>query len=72
MSMTIAPVTTDLAYIKERLLSIGSSQWGPIHKATRINLRTIRRIASGETPAPRSDTVGKIAIYFRTKEKRGR
>lgn len=72
MSLTSRFVTTDLAYIKEQLKRVGSSGWGPIAKAARINVKTIRRIVSDETRGPRSDTVGKIAIYFRTKEKRAK
>lgn len=70
MSLASRFVTTDLAYVKEQLRRVGPAEWKPIAKAARINVKTIRRIVSDETRGPRSDTVGKIAMYFRTKEKR--
>jgi hypothetical protein len=61
---------TDLSYIKEKLLELGHSGWKEVSKGSGVPFRTIKRIGYNETPTFRSDTVGKLAIYFRFKEKR--
>ena len=61
---------TELAYVKERLKGVTRDVWRDCSKKTKVPFRTIARIGYSETPSPRSDTVGKIAMYFRTKEKR--
>lgn len=65
-------MTTDLSYVKEKLALVGHKGWHAVHKGSGVPARTIRRIAYGETKAPRSDNVGKLAIWFRTQEKRHR
>lgn len=61
---------SELAYVKAQLAAHSRAQWKDISKAADVPFRTLTRIAYKETPTPRSDTVGKLAIYFRTKEKR--
>lgn len=61
---------TDLAYVKAELAKLGHAGWSAVSKGAEVPMRTIKRIGYGETDFPRSDTVGKLAIYFRTKEKR--
>lgn len=61
---------SELVYVKERLAAHSRSDWMKISKSTGVPFRTITRIAYKETPSPRSDTVGKLAMHFRTKEKR--
>lgn len=63
---------TELSYVKEQLQRVGHSGWMAVQGGSGVPMRTIKRIAYGETKAPRSDNVGKIAMYFRTKEKRKR
>ena len=41
-----------------------------VAKALGLSLKTMYRLASGETKFGRTDTIGKIAMYFRTKERR--
>lgn len=60
---------TELAYVKGKLRGADRSVWRDCAKACDVHFRTISRIAYDET-IPGSDTVGKIAMYFRTKEKR--
>lgn len=60
---------TELAYVKDKLKRADRSIWTECAKASGVHFRTISRIAYDET-MPGSDTVGKIAMYFRTKEKR--
>lgn len=60
---------TELAYVKEQLRLANRAVWADCAKASGVHFRTISRIAYDET-MPGSDTVGKIAMYFRTKEKR--
>lgn len=63
---------TDLSYVKEQLELLGHAGWHEVSRGSDVPMRTIKRIGYGETRAPRSDTVGKIAIYLRTKAKRRR
>lgn len=60
---------TELAYVKEKLRGAEKSVWHECAKVSGVHFRTISRIVYDET-IPGSDTVGKIAMYFRTKEKR--
>lgn len=61
---------SELSYVRERLSQHKHAEWKGIAAASRVPFRTIKRIAYRETQYPRSDTVGKLALYFRTKEKR--
>lgn len=63
---------TELSYVKEKLKASTREVWRDASKATKVPFRTIARIGYSETPSPRSDTVGKLAMYFKTKEKRRR
>lgn len=63
---------TELGYVKEQLKRIGHAGWQDVFRGTGVPIRTIKRIAYDETKAPGSDTIGKIAIFFRTREKRRR
>jgi transcriptional regulator with XRE-family HTH domain len=60
---------TELSYVKDQLKRAPRTVWAECAKASGVHFRTISRIVYGET-MPGSDTVGKIAMYFRTKEKR--
>lgn len=61
----------ELSYVREQL-ELHKKEWPKIASATQVNVRTLRRITSRETAYPRYDTVGKLALHFRTKEKRRR
>lgn len=70
MALRIGRVLTDLAYVKENLRQLGHAGWHEVSRGAGVPMRTIKRIGYAETPSPRSDTVGKLAVYFRTREKR--
>lgn len=63
---------TELAYVRDQLARLAPDQRTPVAKAIGISPKTLRRIASRETQFGRTDTIGKIAMYFRTRAKRGR
>lgn len=61
---------TDLSYVKEQLARCTLSEWKELASSLGLNLKTIRRIARKEMYYPRADTLGKIALHFRVREKR--
>lgn len=61
---------SELAYVREKLGAYAHSDWKIFAAESGVPFRTVKRIAYRETEFPRSDTVGKLAMYFRTKEKR--
>lgn len=70
MASLFDPMLTDQAYVQEQLDRIGHAGWGEVSKRTRIPMRTIKRVGYRENVSFRSDTIGKLAIYFRTRDKR--
>lgn len=62
-------MVTELSYVREKLKAAPRSVWAECAKASRVHFRTISRIAYDET-IPGGETLGKIALFFRTKEKR--
>jgi hypothetical protein len=64
---------TELSYVTEQLKRVGHAAWADLSKKTGVPLRTIKNIAYHELKkAPRADTTGKLAMHFRTQEKRRR
>lgn len=63
---------TELAYVREQLKRFKHRDWKMIARAANVEFRTLKRIAYNETAHPRSDTTGKLALYFRTIEARRR
>lgn len=61
---------TELAYVREQLAPLGPSERKKVAESIDVHVKTINRIASRETKYGRTDTIGKIAMYFRTREKR--
>lgn len=61
---------TELAYVRSRLGLLGPSERKLVASQIRVHVKTLNRLASKETKYGRTDTVGKLAMYFRTKEKR--
>lgn len=61
---------TDLAYVREELNKIGHAGWRRVSDSADVPLRTIKRVAYRENKDFRASTIGKLAIYFRTQEKR--
>ena len=60
---------TDLAYVRAKLQPLKRPARIVVAKKTRMSLKTLYRLAAG-TSQGRGDTVGKLAMYFRTQEKR--
>jgi hypothetical protein len=63
-------VQSELSYVKGELKRLGHAGWWAVSEGAGVPMRTIKRIGYEETAAPRSDTVGKLALYFKTREKR--
>lgn len=61
---------TDLAYVRYQLSLLSTSESREVAKKNKIHPKTLQRILSKETPAPRSDTIGKLAVHFKTIERR--
>jgi hypothetical protein len=59
---------TELAYVRACLAPLTRPERDALAKKIRVHERTLRRIVDGGVC--RADTTGKLAIYFRTKEKR--
>lgn len=61
---------TELAYVRAQLERLGPAERKRVAEDIEVHVKTINRIASRETKYGRTDTIGKIAMYFRTKERR--
>jgi hypothetical protein len=61
---------TELAYVRAKLEPLDAAARKAVAKAVGLNSKTLDRIASKKTQFGRTDTIGKIAMHFRTKEKR--
>jgi hypothetical protein len=61
---------TELSYVREKLAGCTPEERNALAKVVKVHPKTLRRIVSKKTLAPGSDTVGKIAMHFRTQEKR--
>ena len=63
-------VGSELAYVREKLSRATPAERRVIAEAVEVNVKTLQRLASKETKYGRTDTVGKLAMYFRTRERR--
>lgn len=63
---------TELAYVRAQLARLGPADRKEISAAIGVHVKTLKRLASKETKYGRTDTVGKLAMYFKTKEQRRR
>ena len=61
---------TELAYVRAQLAPLGPDERKAVSASVGVHVKTLHRIASRQTKFGRTDTIGKIAMYFRTKEKR--
>ena len=61
---------SELAYVREKLARCGVVEKREIAAACGLNVKTLNRLASRQTKYGRTDTVGKIAMHFRTRERR--
>lgn len=65
-------IGTELAYVKTNLGRCSREERRSLAKKIGKEPITLERIVDGRTKYPRADVVGKLAIHFRTQEKRGR
>lgn len=72
MARQCSGMFTDLAYVREELAKIGHAGWEQVSARAEVPVRTIKRIAYRENKDFRASTISKLAMYFRTKERRGR
>lgn len=61
---------TELAYVRSQLQRLGPSEKRIISAKVGLHVKTLNRLISKATKYGRTDTVGKLAMYFRTKEQR--
>ena len=61
---------TDLSYVRAQLAGLSPQEMAEVAKKNKLHLKTLRRIEAKTTKGPRSDTIGKLLMYFRTKEQR--
>jgi hypothetical protein len=59
---------TDLSYVRAQLRRLTAAELHDTAKKNKVNVKTLRRIASKTTRGPRSDTIGKLLVHFRAKE----
>lgn len=62
----------ELAYVRAQLLKLTPSQRREVAAAIKVNPVTLKRLARKETKFGRTDTIGNLSMYFRTREKRGK
>lgn len=68
--INVSMIGTELAYVRAELKKIGSAERRRIAAALDLSVKTLNRLASKETKYGRTDTVGNLATYFRTQERR--
>jgi hypothetical protein len=62
---------SELAYVREKLSRTTAAERKEIAKSLGMSGKTLSRLASKETKYGRTDTVGKLALHFRTRDRRG-
>lgn len=60
----------ELSYVRDQLARCGHAEWKKISSGSGVPFRTVKRIGYRETKYGRPDAIGKLAMYFRTREKR--
>lgn len=63
-------VGSELAFIRSELKKRSPAELKVVAHEIGVHEKTLKRLASKETKYGRTDTVGRIAMYFRTKERR--
>ena len=61
---------SELAYVRSEIKKRTPAQLKIAAGEIGVHEKTLKRLASKETKYGRTDTVGKVAMYFRTKEQR--
>lgn len=68
----IGVMFNQVTYVKEQLARVGYSGWPEVSKGSGVPVSTIKKIGYGSTKHSRADTIGKLALYFQTKQRRGK
>ena len=63
-------LSSDLALVRARLGRLGPAERKLVSVNVGCHVKTLNRIASQETKFGRTDTIGKIAMYFRAHKRR--
>lgn len=61
---------TELAYVREKLKPLTRAERKAIAAAVKVHWKTIDRLVDRRTKYGRTDTVGKLALHFRTRDRR--
>lgn len=61
---------SELAYVRAQLKPLDAAARKLVAASVGLHPKTLNRVASRQTKYGRTDTIGKIALYFRTREKR--
>lgn len=61
---------TELSYVRAQLQGLDAAARKLVAEDLDLHVKTLNRLASRETKYGRTDTVGKLAMYFRIREKR--
>jgi hypothetical protein len=61
---------SQLRYVQDQLARLTYAEWRQVADGSSVPFSTVRKVGSRTTLNPRSQTVDKIAAYFRVKEKR--
>lgn len=61
---------SELAYVREKLKKLPPAERKRVSDFVGIHVKTLNRLASKETKYGRTDTVGKLAVYFRSMDSR--
>lgn len=61
---------SELSYVRAQLGRLDTAERREVAAEIEVHPKTLSRILSRKTKFGRTDTIGKIAMYFRTKEKR--
>lgn len=61
---------SELSYVRAQLGLLDNAERREVAAKVEVHPKTLNRILSRKTKFGRTDTIGKIAMYFRTREKR--
>ena len=63
-------IGSELAFVRAQLKKRSPAELRAFAHEIGVHEKTLKRLASKETKYGRTDTVGRIAMYFRIKERR--
>lgn len=65
-------IGAELAYVRAKLEPLDAAARKAAADSIGVHVKTLNRLVSHKTKFGRTDTIGKIAMYFRTRERRRR